>query len=234
MATAPGAGNAWVLREFLRFTVAARNVEMPKPLIPLTKRKDNDSDRQVHVDGATVDVGRQQRCGFAEVIYGEGKPVTLIGDIIEAQQSAGQDSLVTRIDESAAAQLANQFGFSVHCRAGRTLRVGAKPISKSESISHATSSPPRHVAVVTAGSTDAPRFGRSDGNAFVDEHSVSCLYRHRRRWSTTITRRRATTASSVRSHRHRRYGKVLCRRQWVAIWRCRSLRCPQVLVMARA
>ncbi|MEZ6034354.1 MAG: hypothetical protein R3C17_14765 [Planctomycetaceae bacterium] len=49
------------------------------------------------IDGVDLDLQRQNRCGFPEVIFGEGKSTGMIVKILQIQQQAGQDSLVTRI-----------------------------------------------------------------------------------------------------------------------------------------
>ncbi len=105
------------------------------------------------MEGATIDLGRRQRCGFAEVIYGEQKSCDLITRIIQTQRDAGQLSLVTRIDDRAATRLSQLFPESVYnsiARTFRTLNCSDHP----ELASGNTSS--YRAAVVTAGSTDAP------------------------------------------------------------------------------
>lgn len=97
------------------------------------------------MDGATVDLDRRDRCGFAEVVYGQGKPAELIRRIIDSQIAAGQDSLVTRLDAAAAETLCDAFPDAVWNPIARTLR-------RCKLQSPTT----RHVAVVTAGSTDIP------------------------------------------------------------------------------
>jgi hypothetical protein len=104
------------------------------------------------VPGATVDLGRQARCGFGEVIYGEGKSTDLMTQVVQTQIAVGQGCLITRIDATAAAQLRRVFENTRYNAAARTLRIGCEnenlePIGIK---GHST-----HVAVVTAGSTDA-------------------------------------------------------------------------------
>jgi NCAIR mutase (PurE)-related protein len=107
------------------------------------------------IDGATVDLGRQQRCGFGEVIYGEGKPPELIARIARTQIDAKQNVLVTRIENTAAEQAAIGFDHSVYNAVARTLRISHQPIVSASPQTSASAAMP-HVAVVTAGSTDAP------------------------------------------------------------------------------
>lgn len=102
--------------------------------------------------GATVDLGRRARCGFGEVIYGEGKSTELMIRIVQTQLDAGEHCLITRIDSMAAAQLRRNFPNTHHNPLARTLRIASVPDQltsplRGENIAH--------VAVVTAGSTDA-------------------------------------------------------------------------------
>src|SRR6056297_1592564 len=120
-------------------------------------------DAMRRIEGATVDLGRQQRCGFGEVVYGQGKPAELIERIVAAQVEAGQDALVTRIDVSAARQLRAVFPNSHHNPVARTLRLNR--VREATAIDFTAKDAAResggggerpHAAVVTAGSTDIP------------------------------------------------------------------------------
>jgi len=119
--------------------------------------------RLAEVDGATVDLGRRARCGFGEVIFGEGKTTELMARIVQAQLEAGQDVLITRIDSTSAVQLRRTFSQAVHNSLARTLRIAAPASSDApqddasvgpNAGSAGTNATP-YVAVVTAGSTDA-------------------------------------------------------------------------------
>lgn len=114
------------------------------------------ADGLLEIDGATVDLGRQQRCGFGEVIYGEGKSSELIIQVIQAQLDAGQTSLVTRIDPTTASQVRRSFDHTHHNPVARTLRVAAEPIVAPVPVPADELDRTFHVAVVTAGSTDLP------------------------------------------------------------------------------
>lgn len=103
-----------------------------------------------HVEGAAVDLGRQARCGFGEVIYGEGKSAELMVRIIQTQIDAGQSAFVTRIDSDVAFQVRQSFDHATYNPLARTLRVF--PSSDSDQILTGDF----HAAVISAGSTDAP------------------------------------------------------------------------------
>lgn len=100
-------------------------------------------------DGAvTLDADRRRRCGYPEVVYGEGKSFETIAAVIEAQIARGEESLATRVDAADAARLVERFPAARYNPTAKTLRVtpdGWTP-------------PPRRgrVAVITAGTTDLP------------------------------------------------------------------------------
>ena len=61
------------------------------------------------LDYATVDLDRASRCGFPEVVYGEGKKPEWIEGVVRKLQEAGQAAFVTRINEAQKAHLRQQF-----------------------------------------------------------------------------------------------------------------------------
>jgi NCAIR mutase (PurE)-related protein len=93
----------------------------------------------------TLDLDRQRRCGFPEVVWGEGKTPETIEKIFMAQQAAGEPCLATRLSTEAAAKLHHSFPSGIHNPIARTFRLSAPQEKKSLSA---------HVAVVTAGTTD--------------------------------------------------------------------------------
>lgn len=95
----------------------------------------------------TFDGERRARCGYPEVIYGEGKAATTIGAIAQELLSAGERVLATRIDPEKAAAITEQFPSARYNSLARTLRIDPADLELSES---------GHVAVVTAGTSDAP------------------------------------------------------------------------------
>jgi NCAIR mutase (PurE)-related protein len=106
--------------------------------------------------GAMVDLGRESRCGFGEVIFGDGKSAELITQIIQTQIDVGQPALVTRIDGGVAFQVRQSFSFAYHNPSARTLRVTPSQAQPWEPLSDQEAATTLHAAVVTAGSTDAP------------------------------------------------------------------------------
>ena len=109
-----------------------------------------DSPRTQPLAGETVslDTDRRRRCGYPEVIYGEGKPAETIAQILQAQAERGEAGLVTRVGPKTAAELLGRFPEARHNEVARTLRLGPADESSSAKTGQ--------VAVITAGSTDLP------------------------------------------------------------------------------
>jgi len=99
-----------------------------------------------HIEGVDLDLLRQARCGFPEVIFGEGKSTRMILKILMAQQQAGQDSLVTRIRPDQVKTIQAEFEGVIRNDTARTIRIHQ---STEESASRGGP-----VYVVTAGSSD--------------------------------------------------------------------------------
>lgn len=100
------------------------------------------------VTPTTVDLDRRRRCGFPEVIYGEGKSVESIVAIARQLLDNHQPVLATRIADAQAAEVINELPILRYNRIGRVLssqpdRPKAPPGSSA-------------VAVISAGTTDQP------------------------------------------------------------------------------
>jgi NCAIR mutase (PurE)-related protein len=95
-----------------------------------------------------LDLDRARRCGYPEVVFGEGKSAETLQKVIQRLTAEGHEALVTRVAPEAAAQLACVFAGARHNDIARTLRV--RPANSHEE--------PKvgKVAIVTAGTTDLP------------------------------------------------------------------------------
>ena len=102
--------------------------------------------RTAEVGPATLDLERSSRCGFPEVVFGEGKSIDTLGAIVRRMLGEGIDVLVTRVNEENGTALAALFPQARYSELARTLRV---PIAE-------TDSRVGRVAVVTAGTSDLP------------------------------------------------------------------------------
>jgi NCAIR mutase (PurE)-related protein len=96
---------------------------------------------------ATVDLDRSRRCGFPEVVLGEGKTAEWIEGVVRKLAAAGQDAFVTRVNDAQADHLRVALPAGEHDRLARTflLRSAAEPVA-----------PVGDVLVVTAGTGDLP------------------------------------------------------------------------------
>lgn len=96
------------------------------------------------VDGVQVDLDRQRRCGFPEVIYAEGKSAQTVVDIFARLVEAEQDCLATRVSPEQAHWLLESFPEATYHPDARTVRLTHEEPAKG------------HVLVVTAGTSDRP------------------------------------------------------------------------------
>jgi len=96
---------------------------------------------------AKVDLHRPLRCGFPEVVFGQGKTATQIELILKTLLEHEQGGLVTRLDPQAAAHLTTVFPSGEHNALGRTFRVRG-PREAGPKLGR--------VVIVTAGTSDLP------------------------------------------------------------------------------
>jgi NCAIR mutase (PurE)-related protein len=95
---------------------------------------------------AQVDLHRQARCGFPEVIFCEGKTPEWVEGVVRRLAEAGQDCLATRVNAEQAAHLGRLFPQAEQDRTARTFWLPAGP----------RSAPAGRVLVLTAGTSDLP------------------------------------------------------------------------------
>jgi NCAIR mutase (PurE)-related protein len=95
---------------------------------------------------ATIDHQRAVRCGFPEVVFGEGKTTEQIVSIAERIIEAEEPLLVTRVAAEVGDVLVRRFPQGTYSRLGRTFsQPGPDPLP-----------PARSVVVVCAGTSDLP------------------------------------------------------------------------------
>jgi NCAIR mutase (PurE)-related protein len=97
---------------------------------------------------ATVDLDRRRRCGFPEVVFGPGKTVDQLREIITELLAHRQPVLATRIDAAQAAGLLAVFPAGRYNPVARTFRLPASAPSSSNDRPY--------VAVISAGTGDLP------------------------------------------------------------------------------
>ncbi|MEW4487316.1 nickel pincer cofactor biosynthesis protein LarB [Thalassoglobus sp. JC818] len=91
-----------------------------------------------------LDVGRQTRCGFPEVVYAPGKTNEQIVTAFRMLQDADQNCLATRCDAEQAEAILSEFPEAIHHPAARTVRIQRHFEQTGK------------VAVITAGTSDRP------------------------------------------------------------------------------
>lgn len=97
-----------------------------------------------------LDLDRRRRCGFPEVVFGEGKSVSTLERLFQRMLDEGIEVLVTRITSAAAADLTLKFPTARYNEVARTLRIPLPNSPPQTTDLQAT------VAIVTAGTTDIP------------------------------------------------------------------------------
>ena len=95
---------------------------------------------------ATIDLDRQRRCGFPEVVYARGKTAAAIIEIFRTLQAHHQPCLATLVSPEQARELLAAFPAAVHNAVARTVRIGQVASDGAEGL----------VAVITAGTSDRP------------------------------------------------------------------------------
>jgi NCAIR mutase (PurE)-related protein len=98
-------------------------------------------------DYAHVDLHRRLRCGFPEVVFGQGKSAHQIVGILQKLTEHGQGGLVTRISAEVASHLQQAFPEGIYNPVGRTFRVSS-PDENGPKLGR--------VVIVTAGTSDLP------------------------------------------------------------------------------
>jgi NCAIR mutase (PurE)-related protein len=94
----------------------------------------------------TLDLDRRRRCGFPEVVFGQGKTVAAMAKIFARLLAEGSPVLATRVAADDAAVLLQQFPAARYNDTARTFRIAGKQTPPAQGT----------VAVITAGTSDLP------------------------------------------------------------------------------
>jgi hypothetical protein len=109
----------------------------------------------LHDGSVRIDHDRRRRCGFSEVIFGQGKSIEALRQGIRSLVQREDEVLATRVDAAHAESLSQEFPLTRWHPLAKTLRVG-----RTHAPWDATTSPREGyaklgpVAVVSAGTTD--------------------------------------------------------------------------------
>ncbi|HRX77739.1 MAG: nickel pincer cofactor biosynthesis protein LarB [Planctomycetaceae bacterium] len=96
----------------------------------------------------TLDLDRARRCGFPEVVFGEGKCVDTLTSIFKQLLENDTDVLATRIASEKSEQLLKVFPAGTYNERARTFRLAGPEARSVEKCGR--------VVVVTAGTSDLP------------------------------------------------------------------------------
>lgn len=111
------------------------------------------------VGHAQVDLDRDRRCGFPEVIFAEGKSIEALCRIVAAMREHGIDVLATRMSSQQAEAVMAEFPAGKYNPVARTFRLLPQIESRDVDDSKAaetTKKPKGRVTIVTAGTSDLP------------------------------------------------------------------------------
>jgi NCAIR mutase (PurE)-related protein len=126
--------------------------EVAQGLVPVTdalEQLQQGPFRSDETSFATPDFHRRLRLGMGEVVYGEGKTVSQILEIVERLSQSGEPVLVTRLDTERLDAVEAAYPKARLNRTGRTALVNSL-------VSKDASSGEPFVAVVSAGTSDQP------------------------------------------------------------------------------
>ncbi|MEM6329248.1 MAG: nickel pincer cofactor biosynthesis protein LarB [Planctomycetota bacterium] len=98
----------------------------------------------------SLDVDRRRRCGFPEVVYGQGKPAEAVAEAMRVLVDRGDPALATRVTPEQAEAVQALLPGVRHNPVARVLRAEPRPPEA------AAVEPAGTVAVITAGTTDLP------------------------------------------------------------------------------
>jgi NCAIR mutase (PurE)-related protein len=98
---------------------------------------------------AQLDLDRARRCGFPEVVFGQGKSVAALTAIFESLLANGVSVLATRISAEQARDLTARFEGAIYNQVARTFRIPLGGLSDHPADRGS-------IGIITAGTSDLP------------------------------------------------------------------------------
>jgi len=117
------------------------------------------------LEHASLDLDRQRRCGYPEVVFAEGKSVATLKQIFDRLLKENVSIFATRVSAEKATQLLPNCPGLRYNEQARTLRLGVTQRARTG-----------HVMVVTAGTSDLPV--AEEARETLDWMGVSCEVIH--------------------------------------------------------
>lgn len=127
--------------------VKSGEVSVEEANLQLTKRISENQSRVEDLGYAQLDIDREQRTGFPEVIFGEGKTTEQLISIFQKLSQHSDRVLATRVDSAKAEDVMNELPELTYHASSRALTWFKKPILRVHD---------GYVAVVCAGTSDLP------------------------------------------------------------------------------
>lgn len=115
---------------------------------------------------ARIDHHRDLRCGFPEVIFGQGKTVEQFLGVFEKLVSSGSNVLATRVEPRQAEPVTRRFEEAVYHELSRTLRLRTEPAAACEGF----------IGLACAGTSDLPVAEEARITAEMMDQSVRTFY----------------------------------------------------------
>ena len=125
-----------------------------------------DNEDFIDIDIAKVDLQREKRNGYAEVIYGEGKTSKQIIEISKILISKNKTVLATRVSKEKINDICKEIPNVIYDKEARCMVINKKDIVK----------PNSYIAIVTAGTSDIPVAKEAAFCADVLGNNVKCIY----------------------------------------------------------
>jgi NCAIR mutase (PurE)-related protein len=113
-----------------------------------THSRETSSGPTADLGNVQLDLDRPRRCGYPEVVFGEGKSVETLRKVIQRLTAEGHEAFVTRVHPGVAAALGCDLAGLHHNDIARTIRVRPQNFIEQSKVGK--------VAIVTAGTTDLP------------------------------------------------------------------------------
>jgi len=132
-------------QELIELLEGIRNQELPVHEV-LEQLKKSGRTASAPTTDAHVDVDRQRRCGFPEVVFCQGKTTESIIEIFSALAAAGQSGFGTRISDEQARSVLESYPEAHYNAVARTIRLVSEPLLAERG----------KAAVITAGTSDRP------------------------------------------------------------------------------
>ena len=123
-------------------------------------------DEFIDINVAKVDIQRDKRNGYPEVIYGQGKTADQIIKISKALLSKNKTVLATRVSKEKMSKIYKEFPDAVYDGYARCMSINKKNIKK----------PDGYIAIVTAGTSDIPVAKEAEFCADVLGNNVKSIY----------------------------------------------------------